>query len=188
MTPDPPPRDQLLVAVHKGTAYVHVRGRGSFNVGSALKRFGQGAMEASCHDIVLDLADCLGMDSTFMGVLAGLAFRLKEEGLGDVCLVNLSEANQDVLSTIGLDRVFRTYVAGNTPEAYRAVLDHWDDQAPLPRPKETRRETARTILEAHRNLVEASPDNLPRFEDVITYLHDDLHKADPGRPPPQEPT
>lgn len=186
MTPEPPPRDQLLVAVHGDTAYVHVRGRGSFKVGTALKRFGQGAMDASCRDIVLDLSDCLGMDSTFMGVLAGLAFRLRDQGRGEVCLVNLNEANGDVLTTIGLDQVFRMYPENATPDAYGAVLDHWNDKEELPRPPETRRETAETMIDAHRQLVKASPDNLPRFKDVIAYLHDDLQNTDVGKNPPRK--
>jgi anti-anti-sigma factor len=180
-----PPRDQLLVAIHDGTAYVHVRGRGSFKVGTALKRFGQGAMEASCRDLVLDLSECLGMDSTFMGVLAGLAFRFKEQGLGDVCLVNLNEANHEVLTTIGLDRVFRTYLETGTPEAYRAVFDNWAGQEAMPQTPETRRQTTETMLEAHEDLVKAAPNSLPEFKDVITYLRDDLEKADLDRDTPE---
>lgn len=178
MSPEPLPRDQLLVSVHEGTAYVHVRGRGSYKVGTALKSFGQGAMDSACRDIVLDLEDCLGMDSTFMGVLAGLALRLRDRDLGNVCLVNVNATNQDVLDTIGLDRVFKTFERGATPEEYRAVLRRWDDREALAADPETKRETAETMLQAHQDLVKVSPGSLPQFKDVITYLHDDLQNAD----------
>ncbi len=34
------------------------------------------------------------------------------------------------------------------------------------------------MLEAHEALVEADPDNLTKFKDVLEYLKQDLHRAD----------
>jgi hypothetical protein len=35
-------------------------------------------------------------------------------------------------------------------------------------------------LEAHENLVQVSPENLPRFKDVLTFLREDIKKAHEG--------
>lgn len=70
-------QDELLVAVRKHYAMVKVNGRVSFRAGPSLKRFGVSAIERGCTQIVFDMEGCLGMDSTFMGVLAGLAFRVR---------------------------------------------------------------------------------------------------------------
>jgi hypothetical protein len=37
---------------------------------------------------------------------------------------------------------------------------------------------AANMLEAHEALVEADPENLTKFKDVLEYLKQDLHRAD----------
>ena len=186
MTPEEPNRDQLFVAIHGDTAFIHVQGRASYRVGTALKRFGQAAIEANCNDFVLDMCACRGMDSTFMGVLAGLAFRLKRDGLGAVRMVNLGAQNRELLATIGLDRVFETFPEDAVPQEYLDVLGECGVGEALPRGAESVRTTAETMLEAHEQLVEASPENRPRFMDVITYLREDLERGDLDEEQPRE--
>ena len=41
-------------------------------------------------------------------------------------------------------------------------------------------DVAETILEAHENLVELSPENLPKFKDVLTFIREDLKKKEAG--------
>ena len=72
------PEDRVWVAFVEKMAIIRVEGRGSFKVGTALKQFGQSAAEQGCVAAVLDMTSCVGMDSTFMGVLAGMATRLKD--------------------------------------------------------------------------------------------------------------
>jgi anti-anti-sigma factor len=170
--------DKLLVVIHDGTGYVHVVGRGSFKNSTALKQFGTTAIEQDCHSIVLDMAECLGMDSTFMGVLAGLAFRLKQKSDGEILMVNLSTRTRSLLATLGLDRVIRPFMAGTTPPEYQQVLSGPVGLDPLETGDVSRRKTAETMLEAHENLVDLSDDNAPKFTDVLTFLREDLKKAD----------
>ena len=169
----------LLVAIQKDTAFVHVVGRGSYRTSSGLKDFGQVAFEAGCHELVMDMADCTGMDSTFMGVLAGLAFRLKQQCRGEVLLVNLSVRTYGMLATLGLDQVIRPYMEGSTPPQYEKILDEERRLEALEHGPESRRTTAETMLEAHEHLVEISPDNQVRFKDVLTYLREELRKHQP---------
>lgn len=172
----------LLVAIQTVTAFVHVVGRGSYRMSSGLKDFGQIAFDAGCHELVVDMADCTGMDSTFMGVLAGLAFRLKQQRRGEVLLVNLSVRTHSMLTTLGLDQVIRPYMVGATPPQYEQILDEERRLEALETGPECRRTTAETMLEAHEHLVEISPDNQVRFQDVLTYLRQELRKQHPEDP------
>jgi anti-anti-sigma regulatory factor len=185
MAPVEQPKDQLKVAVHNRMAFVQVSGRGSFKVCPALKQFGFSATKAGCQGVVFDLAECLGMDSTFMGVLAGLAFRLQETGSGDVVLVNVSPRNQGLLTTLGLDQAVKVHVAGATPEAYRKVLESGGGASTTLPVAGNKRTTVATMLEAHEDLVELSPENLPKFKDVLIFLREDLErtKREGGQPP-----
>ena len=44
----------------------------------------------------------------------------------------------------------------------------------MPCPVPTRAEAAPTILEAHENLMEFDPRNVPKFKDVVEFLREDL--------------
>jgi hypothetical protein len=119
------------------------------------------------------------MDSTFMGVLAGLAFRLrKTEEAGEVVLLNLSARNRGLLATLGLDQTVRACLEGSAPEAYERLLAESRDMASLEQEEESRRDTAATMLEAHENLVRVTPENYPKFKDVLTFLREDLHQQE----------
>ncbi len=172
--------EQLLVAVSDQTAYVRLRDRGSFKISKALKQFGVACIEQGANKIVIDMSECVGMDSTFMGVIAGLAFRLKRSNDGRIHMVNLSSRTRGLLSTLGLDQLVDTAMQGATPPEYSAMLDqHHDDLQTLKPESGPRTETAELMLEAHENLVQASAENLPRFRDVLTFLREDIKKAAP---------
>jgi anti-sigma B factor antagonist len=176
------PVDRLLVAVFKDTAFISVRGRGSFKVSAAMKEFVNAEIAQGCRRLVLDMADCVGMDSTFMGVLAGLAARLKGQGAGKIVMVNLSLRTRGLLTTLGLDQVIEPHMAGDTPSDIQPCVASQGDQAPLDTREKSPQATAETVVEAHEALVRLSPENLPRFKDVLNFLREDLKKADSSRP------
>ena len=169
--------DQLFVAVHRDTAFIRVRERGSFKVSKPLKNFGAAAIDQGVRRIVVDLAECIGMDSTFMGVLAGIAFRLRAMKNGELYIVNLSARTRGLLATLGLDQVAKPCMSGSTPEEFKPILEAANRMTAMEAGEETRKDTAEMMLEAHENLVELSPDNRPRFKDVLTFLRQDVHKA-----------
>lgn len=170
--------EQLLVAVSDQTAYVRLRDRGSFKISKALKQFGVACIDNGASKIVIDMSDCVGMDSTFMGVIAGLAFRLKKTNEGRIHMVNLSSRTRGLLSTLGLDQLVDTAMQGATPQEFSAILEQRGDSLQTLKPESgPRNETAELMLEAHENLVEASAENLPRFRDVLTFLREDIKKA-----------
>lgn len=182
MTVPPPPEDRVWVTLHKQLALVRVEGRGSFKVSTSLKEFGQASLEAGAITAVLDMGRCIGMDSTFMGVLAGWASRLRQKPGGRLVLINLSLRTRSLVATLGLDQIVQAFEAGNLPEDLHAVAALSEGLSALEPREESRRTTTETMIEAHENLIQLSSENLPRFKDVLIYLREDLHKKS-GVPP-----
>jgi anti-sigma B factor antagonist len=170
------PQDEILVAVRQRCAMVKVNGRGSFKAGPSLKRFGAAVVDKGCTQIIFDMEQCLAMDSTFMGVLAGLALRLQRASDdGRVVAMNLTPKTASLLETLGLDRLVECYQAGNLPDKLRVCLNNLLELENLAADGEDeKRDSLETMLEAHQDLVEAAPENLTRFRDVIAYLDQDL--------------
>lgn len=176
---------QLSVAVHEQVAYVRLNDRGSFKISKPLKQFGVSAIDHGVNKIVVDMEQCVGMDSTFMGVLAGLAFRLKKQNEGHIYMVNLTSRTRGLLATLGLDQLVKTFMQGATPTEFAGMLQNDGRQMDvLKHESGSRRETAEMMLEAHENLVEVSNENLPRFRDVLTFLREDIANANDAEAEP----
>ncbi len=128
-------------------------------------------MNRGHREFIVDLKNCPVMDSTFMGTLAGMALRLREIGQGQLHVINLNERNSELLQNLGLDQLFAiesASVKGVDAKAESAIES----------PAGGRDERARTMLEAHEALVEADPENIAKFKDVLDYLKQDLHVSD----------
>ncbi|MDZ8119340.1 STAS domain-containing protein [Pontiella agarivorans] len=163
--------DNLTAAYIDHTAIVRVEGRGSFKVSPPMKQFIHQVMDQHSADrILLDMADCTGMDSTFMGVVAGLACLVKSKPEYQFKLVNLSEKNRKLLTTLGVDRVVDYTLASDTIED----CDICGKARPLEPNPADKLEAAKTTLEAHEKLVEINPENLPKFKSVLEFLEDDV--------------
>lgn len=170
-----PSPDRALVAVAGRNAFVRVEGRGSFKISSSLKQFADACIEQEVCRVLLDMAACIGMDSTFMGVIAGVATRLKRANEGVVILYNLTPRTRGLLATLGLDQLVQAYEAGATPPELAQAGAGEESLTPLDT-SASQLDTARTMLEAHEKLCEVNPDNLPKFKDVLTYLREDVQK------------
>jgi len=168
--------DALLVAIHGRNAFVKVLRRGSFKICPALKKFGIAALEKGCAEFVIDMDECMGMDSTFMGVLAGLAMRLRRIS-GEMIIINLSSRNFSLLETLGLGRILTMCPLGNVSEDLKGKLANIPGISKLDTSAPGRKITAEVMLAAHEDLVEVAPENLPKFRDVLTYLKEDLKSA-----------
>jgi anti-anti-sigma regulatory factor len=137
---------------------------------SGLKEFAREMINRGHREFVIDLANCPVMDSTFMGTMAGIALHLREIGQGSLRVIHLNDRNSDLLSNLGLDQLFVIGVEGLS-------IAHAGDAQTQPIEASAgadRAEQAQTMLEAHEALVEADPENLTKFKDVLDYLKQDL--------------
>jgi anti-sigma B factor antagonist len=147
--------------------WVRVEGNGSSANSTALRKFAKEMIHRGAREFVVDLAYCQGMDSTFMGTLAGISFWIRELGEGSLSAVNLNERNAESLSNLGLDNLFNVRVSSTGK-----------DEQVLPIPSdENRAARAQTMLEAHEALVKSAPENIPKFKDVIQFLEEELRSS-----------
>lgn len=141
--------------------WIRVTGRGSFQSSPALKEFARKMMDEGRRGFVVDLKDCIAMDSTFMGTLASLAIRLRDLGGGELWVVNRNARNTELLAGLGIDTLFsdkplHSVLAGECPQA----IHHAADKAA----------TREAIHEAHAACVAVDPRNEDKFKDVIEHL------------------
>ena len=164
---------KILVARSADLGFIKVVGRGSFQNSGCLKVFYQQLLKDGVLRFVVDLDACTYLDSTFLGILLGLGLKLKDAGNGLLHILNPSPRNLELLKNLGLDRLIHI----DSPRAQdTGVKDHQLEEMPCP--AATRAEAAPTILEAHENLMEFDPRNVPKFKDVVEFLREDLgHSA-----------
>lgn len=166
--------DRVEVAIQGKDAFVRVFGRATFKIGPSLTQFGNRALEYGCCRIIVEMRDCVGMDSTFMGVLAGLSSSLKKTS-GEVVLRNLNEKNLFLLKMVGLTHLVRI-----DTEALETV--------PAPGAGETlasvstKQNMTETMINAHEALIEAAPENIVKFKDVLAFLKEDLKRTTAQQP------
>ena len=175
----------ISVSCGKGNVYVRVVGRGTFQNGQPLRRYAVEQIEHGCGEFFVDLAKCDGMDSTFLGVLAGIGLRLQQDGgLGKLHVVNIGARNLELLKTLGLDRLFGIgesageHRNGQPPADAEFTRLPDSDVAMLNQPL-NKGDTADLMLEAHDNLVRADERNASRFRDLTKFLREKVEKRKP---------
>ncbi|MGA3171745.1 MAG: STAS domain-containing protein [Chthoniobacteraceae bacterium] len=162
----------ILVGTANKIVWIKVEGKGSFLNSAGVKEFAREMVNRGHREFFVDLRNCPVMDSTFMGTLAMIALRLREIGQGNLHVINLNERNHDLLTNLGLNQLF-TMDACGVKDAGPPLRDELDTPPPADRSAQ-----AETMLEAHEALIEADPENLTKFKDVLEYLKQDLHRAD----------
>ncbi len=170
--------DSIDVAKMGTNAFIRVSGRGSFKNSPALKRFCLDSYERGSRRFVIDMAGCLGMDSTFMGVVSGLACRFNEGEQKSILMVNLNAENHELLETLGVSLIIDTFEEAASQEILQQFCPQTDDLAGLECGDGTDRLTIETMLSAHRELCDVSDANTAKFENVIEYLEQKIADLD----------
>jgi len=158
----------LSVCVNGHAACVRIVGRANFTSSVDFKRLVQQLQEDGCDEIVLDLRECRLMDSTFLGVMAGIGSRCEiERTEGQPCLVELfkpSERVAEMLDNLGVLEMFKIIEQPPPFECFQPVKEG----------NTTRVELTRTCLEAHETLMHTSPENERRFKDATEFFAKNL--------------
>lgn len=162
----------MSVCVRDHIACVRVAGRANFTSSVDFKKLLQQLQEDGCTEIVLDLTECSLMDSTFLGVLAGAAMKCDASRQnGQQCLIELFHPTERILESLeNLDVLKLFTVLNDAPQlgAFQRV-----DEG-----ETTRVELNRTCFEAHKTLMNTSPDNERRFKDATDFFEKNLRKEE----------
>jgi anti-sigma B factor antagonist len=164
---------KLLVAVTDGTAWVKVTGRATFVCSADFRSFVYQLRDRGCCRYVLDLTDCIIMDSTFLGMLAGFGLKMND-GAGDGASIQLLNPNAriiDLLENLGVVNLFDVHSAVSP-------LPIEEGEAKELVPRANRAELSKTSLEAHETLMALKPENVAKFKDVARFLKEDLKKKE----------
>ena len=172
-------QSSIQVGVNGSCVWVRVAGRGSFLNSGSLKEFAREMVNRGYREFVFDLQDCVMMDSTFMGTMAGMALRLKELGQGRLHVIHCGERSLELLSGLGLDQILDIQTSGTSAPECEELTEAKDK--PAEGSADAKREQAGTMLEAHEALCKAAPENLTRFKDVLEYLKQDLQHESPAK-------
>jgi hypothetical protein len=138
-----------------------------------VKAFGDLRIAAGDSLLVVDLGGCTGMDSTFMGTLAGMAARLSAADKGVLQIAEPGERNRRSLEDLGLDFLMEI----DPPSAvWRGRVDAIRGGLSLPQVPGSlgQVQRARHVLEAHQNLSEVNEKNAEEFGSVVNMLENDL--------------
>ncbi len=150
------PPGSLEVARSASSVYIKVKGLGIASIGLDLWDFTEEMARSGYHTFIIDLASCQSFDSTFMGVLVGIADGPAKEKGGGILVVHPTEHHKKLLSEVGLTKLIsiRAEDADLPPDLELVPLD------PLPR---TSTERVEKIREAHQKLCNLDERNRAKF-------------------------
>ena len=155
--------------------WIRCSGRGSFANSPLVKDIAEPFINDGGRFVIIDLEVCVGVDSTFMGTLAGIARRLIPLG-GSVQIASPTDRARAALEGLGLDALLDI----EPPSApWRGHLDQIRNHlqpavlgdAPLRGVEQTRH-----VLDSHLTLSELSEDNAAKFKMVTECLRKELDK------------
>jgi anti-sigma B factor antagonist len=165
-----------MVAIFESTVVVKISGRATFNASADFKTLFQELRNRGYDCFALDLSECLVMDSTFLGVLAGLGQKISNgpSANGKIRLLAPNQRVNDLLENLGVIHLFTV--------VHRAPVNPPGYQPVTPQSEPTREEVTRTCLEAHRTLMAINPENAAKFKDVTRFLAEDLERIQSSTP------
>src|SRR5208282_348689 len=160
---------KLSVLVCKNFACVKIAGRANYVSSPDFKTLLNELTGKGYRRFVVDLSECVLMDSTFLGVLAGFGLKMQPVNSGQqgIELHNPNVRVAELLENLGVARLFKI--------AAGALQLPDDVKTGTPEPTNpTHEEITRTCLEAHQTLMTMNPENAARFKDVAQFLAEDL--------------
>lgn len=161
----------MWVSVAEKSAFVQIEGRANFTSSVDFKSLLDQLLQKGYTCFVLDLTNCVLMDSTFLGVLAGFGLRLNSPQADKVDrkieLFNPNARISELLENLGVLHLFKIE-AGQTSAPVNA--------SDVKNTNASREQVTRTCLEAHKTLMNINPENVSRFKDVTAFLAEDLKR------------
>ena len=160
---------KILHACHDGIHVLRFVGDIRYTLGHSLDRFLEGVFAGPAPaGFVIDLTatDCI--DSTNLGLLVRIAREMDNHGAPRVTLISDRPDINAVLTSMALDGVFDIVSTSSVQAGGERVL---------PRKEADRESLSRTLLKAHRALMELNERNAETFRDVVAKLEQTASKT-----------
>jgi anti-sigma B factor antagonist len=166
----------LMVAEFDQYVCIKIKGRANFVSSLDLKKLVAELWDHGRSRFILDLSDCLTMDSTFLGVLSSIGTHgtngasCEDVTCQEIDLVNPNSRIAETLENLGVSHLFNIRLAEElNPDNFKPVA---------PTPEATPAEVTRNCLEAHETLMCINPENVRKFKDVAQFLAEDLKRIE----------
>lgn len=154
-----------LVSAYSDPVVVRICGKANYLNCNSFREFIEKVMAGGCRNILLDFRDCKGMDSTFLGILAGTALEMRRlSPPGSLVLSRLGKRNHELIENLGLQNLL-TISEEASDEGAESTFEGLADQEVS---------DAEKVLRAHENLAEADAGNREKFQDVIAFLRNQV--------------
>ena len=167
-----PQQPTFLVSAYSDPVVVQINGKANYLNCNTFREFIEKMVSEGKSHIVLDFEHCKGMDSTFLGILAGTALELrKQTPAGVLILCKLGERNHELVCNLGLQNLLT--IAEDLADCSGAAAE-----AEFSALKNVEVSDAKNVLHAHENLVQADTENAAKFQDVIAFLKNQVEAND----------
>jgi anti-anti-sigma regulatory factor len=156
--------------VGKKIACIRITGRANFAFSPDFKTLLSELSGKGYKHFIIDLSQCVLMDSTFLGVLAGFGMKLNPKGAPaerGIELLNATTRVSELLENLGAVQLFNLKTGALEMSDYVKTCE---PESINP----THEQITRTSLEAHEALMAINPENVARFKDVTQFLAEDL--------------
>jgi anti-anti-sigma regulatory factor len=161
----------ISVLVGKKTACLRVTGRANFAGSPDFKTVLNELAAKGYKHFIIDLTECVLMDSTFLGVLCGFGMKLNPKGAVEaghgIELFNMTTRVTELLENLGAAHLFHMKTG---PVELPVDAEACQPESINP----SHEQVTRTCLEAHQTLMAMNPENVARFKDVAQFLAEDL--------------
>lgn len=167
MNPNP---TTYSVATGGDAFLVVVCGRATYTTCRAFGDFLEIAPTSGRRTLIIDLKECVSIDSTVLGLIAGASAEFRKIG-GEIYIQHAAGRIRDVIVNLGLSELLTLMPEDEThPIAQALVNTEMETQQASPA-------NNGTILQAHETLMAANPENIARFKDVVAFMREDLGKS-----------
>ena len=163
----PHPVGRIEVAGAGDTIVFRVVGLGSVRGAGTLWEFAERSISEGRCCFAVDLSECRGLGSTFLGTLVRLSQEVRErsDSKGWVAVFNCSEANRELFEIVGADRYVR----------FRSITEMEPiETEPLTGGAQPLEERLELVRRAHENLIGIDRRNEARFGEFLRRLAAEL--------------
>jgi anti-sigma B factor antagonist len=167
------PTAKLLVLAGQEFIAIRIVGRANLNSSVDFRTLVNELRQKGYRYFILDLSECVLMDSSFLGVLAGFGLKMTgdspEKCAGMIELSNPNTRILELIENLGVLHLFKvTKGPLEVPEGTQStVVDACEPN---------RIELASACKEAHDLLMDLNPENVARFKDVSQFMAEELKK------------
>ena len=97
---------QVLISRNGDLGMIKIVGVGNFQGAIMFKAGYSDLIAVGVREFVIDLSECEHLDSTFLGIILGLALKLRQMGSGQVHVIHANDMIKSLFRGTGLDQIF----------------------------------------------------------------------------------